>query len=550
MESHSSPENICIVGAGVAGLATLATIMSVADQLPHKEIHVIEKRDMDFSRRQKIASYKNLSEKIGTDWFITLRELFDPKKEFTLNDDKKLIGPGIDADTELNKQQTFLQKLLRQKDQREEEKGVNFSIKELQLALLEYIKEKQIIHPHIKIHWHDESIIQKIDLKEQTVQIAQQVGGAKKTTEGKTEAETKAKTEDETKGKTEVETKAKTEVETWGKTNAETKAKTEDETKDKTNTETKAKTENEIETINFDLLVLSSGANREGVKLVNDAIDEQEIEAEPFKETPFQNQPPRFNCAVRLKLKPLDQIANGQFKSYVDATVRGPNIASENMVELRKLGWTGLQYPEFSLDTNWFKSTEKDWQPRVFIGSEIPEDIYNEPNKEIRRQKIIEWATVLASTALKIPKEYFEFDPKGEDEKHKLNATVFTADMAFIDRAVLNLPDKNGYVAVIGDEAMSSHYQTGASSTFALLEAQTIASSLLKGGGGFEEKILMLDDIYDELKGNLNATLKKAYVRTQKLGNLSFHATEGQSPRADNIGQKAEVPKYKKGFGE
>lgn len=44
----------------------------------------------------------------------------------------------------------------------------------------------------------------------------------------------------------------------------------------------------------------------------------------------------------------------------------------KTMPSLKQLGWKGNQFPEFLLDENWYKSSQKDWKPRVFIASQIP----------------------------------------------------------------------------------------------------------------------------------------------------------------------------------
>lgn len=80
---EENTENVCIVGTGVGGL-TLAAILlkEISEQnkqnnMPiNMNIHMIEKRDLTFTRRQKLINNKLIYRPEQKTWFDLIQDLF------------------------------------------------------------------------------------------------------------------------------------------------------------------------------------------------------------------------------------------------------------------------------------------------------------------------------------------------------------------------------------------------------------------------------------------------------------------------------------------
>ncbi|OCH97117.1 hypothetical protein A8135_05670 [Legionella jamestowniensis] len=160
--------DVTVVGAGPAGLATIASLLEKAQKAPAVElrIDVIEKRK-EFTRRQKLIVPKtDILPDPELRWDEFCHRLFDPHNELRINHHGELIDTHQNPINNLNKRQKFLRKLMRQKDNYPAPK--NFSIKALQEVLKEHIDHQTI--PNVKLQWHETRVI-TIDLQKKVLHL-------------------------------------------------------------------------------------------------------------------------------------------------------------------------------------------------------------------------------------------------------------------------------------------------------------------------------------------------------------------------------------------
>lgn len=174
-EKSVTPVKITIIGAGLVGLFSLVEIISKArDQAEiFFEIDVVEKRDLNFSRAQKIIMIKDRyicdGSSISLDVFCERR--FFPDKSLKLNSDGDLLVNGKIPD------QTFryriMQKIIRQ---RLSNSGfpINLSIKQFQKALLEQVNDN--LPKNVILTWHLNSTVTHINLENAILSVSSKEG--------------------------------------------------------------------------------------------------------------------------------------------------------------------------------------------------------------------------------------------------------------------------------------------------------------------------------------------------------------------------------------
>lgn len=459
-------EEVCVVGAGLAGLAAIAALVEEARKNPHKayKITVIEKRSLDkedLKRRQKLIDYpENIipaSEK-EIDWYTFLKQLFDPHDQLRLNEKGRLVDADnqILEEDKLNKGQRLFIKLMRQPEEVTPKIFKNFSIKDLQEALLEYLgfydkdkKEKnKNIPDNIDIKWRDKTTIQSVDIENKKFHVIGQ------------------------------------------------------------------SPEKEID---IHTVLLCEGSNREVTSLVKKEIQKPEPHSTPFEFAPFAHQPPLYHCAVRLKLK------KGRYASYqmvlAAERIRIDFAWKQTQEKFKQLGWNPKksdEFPFYVVDSNVYmhKAYTEDKQPRVFVASEIPESLYNMEDKNEQRKKIIQWAIAIASFRYGIPQEYFEFDDTGEDKLHQLNATTFTSHIEHVKDPVVTMPNSIQFVG-IGDAMMDSLYFAGISAKMALQQAITTGKCIATAPPGSKNRFKPLVDQYHQHEQVLSSQLE-AYASSKE----------------------------------
>ncbi|STX52359.1 Ankyrin repeat protein [Legionella busanensis] len=467
-------ERVCIVGSGPAGLTTLINLVEEAKKNPHKEfyIDIIDVRGLEkeyLTRRQKLIVFAaDKASGLDSDvrWDDFCRQVFDPENKLDQS----------------SKRKRFIDKLARQPEILSQHVYKNFSIKDLQAAFLEQLTQLQL-PDNIKIVWRPNTKIDEIDIQKNIVH----------TTEYNQKVDIKPVT-----------------------FNLESPK------------EFSQKAEDPF--IQFDTLVICEGSQRETTKLVNAAIqtynENKESTIKPFTYNLFAIQPSPFHCAVRLKLKDLKDIENGKYATYgdffEDKQFSLETITVDSIKHLGEMGWefgnTRL-IPDSVVDSNsdLYESDDVDKIPRFFVASEIPESIYNIDNELTKRQKIIKWAKQLAAIKYKIPQKYFEFDPKGESAKNRLNATTFSMTMDYVDSPVRRLPG-GSHVVTVGDCSMSSVYVYGASSTLALHQSIKLAPCITNVDHITEpkERFKPLIRAYNLHRESVKKFLRGMYIKKDK----------------------------------
>ena len=142
-------KKITVIGAGLSGLVSIIECINKAKQNPSDffELSIIEKRSLNFNRRQKLIICRLNEFRSGTFpatyWQEFCEKNFDP-----YGDIKRQFNQFNQIDTQRmkpsNYREKFLYKLWRQENYYEHKIRntfvfKNFSIKELQLALYEHI---------------------------------------------------------------------------------------------------------------------------------------------------------------------------------------------------------------------------------------------------------------------------------------------------------------------------------------------------------------------------------------------------------------------------
>lgn len=163
------PIKVCVIGTGPTGLAFLNELLEEAKKNPKQpyEIHVVEKRDLDFTRGQKVIVLSDPTSNTGIRWDDFCVEHFFPKEKLTLDHNANLLVNGkIPEEQDLRYK--FVQKILRQPLGSTYPR--NFSIKQLQSALLENINKSKV--KDVEIKWHQNTVVDSIDLNTNQIQLS------------------------------------------------------------------------------------------------------------------------------------------------------------------------------------------------------------------------------------------------------------------------------------------------------------------------------------------------------------------------------------------
>lgn len=382
MQSALSPvektEEIVVVGAGPVGLATIAYFMKKAKENPSKKykITLIDVRNFDFTRRGKFIVFKgDLVPGIekGINWEDFCKELFDPSNELSKVDKQGALlsreGKPLDN---LNERQRLLRKFLRS-SLLNRGSTENFSIKSLQMSLLEYIDDPDNQTPNVEIEKYPETTITAIDLDEKS--------------------------------------------------------------KEKMSVTVKSSGDEE-KNIPVDTLLLCEGGQRAVTKLVNNAIisrGERPFEFKPFPSSyPFH-----CTVRLKLKsLDQIKSGRYRDYQTLVkEETGFGKKSMKVRLSELGwtdpdfpGIGLT-TNFDPTLIEKKPLFCLSSEIPAAIF---NMPEKTEEEKNK--KKEVIIEWAKTLASFESDLPIDYFEFDAKRGDA---INLRTFSVEgMQYIDRNV------------------------------------------------------------------------------------------------------------------
>jgi len=140
-ESSHDIQRITVIGAGPIGLAFIIAVLTKEKHRPNLRLNidVIEKRDLNFIRGQKIILTQDESPVNGITWFNFCHNNFFPDSDLQLDIQGNLLIDGAIPENNTDLRYSFMQKILRQ--QKKSGSAVNTSIKKLQKTLLEHIKK-------------------------------------------------------------------------------------------------------------------------------------------------------------------------------------------------------------------------------------------------------------------------------------------------------------------------------------------------------------------------------------------------------------------------
>ncbi|MBA3660361.1 MAG: hypothetical protein H0W64_01405 [Gammaproteobacteria bacterium] len=467
-------KNIIIVGAGLSGLTAIIKFLQNASTNPSLqfEINVIEKRSLNFNRRQKLINlnkrefqnFHDFPTSASNYWDGYCKQLFDPNDQYSLNHEKQLVHKvyGIMPEAILSKREKFLRKLFRQDYSylhpfTNKKTFKNFSIKELQFALLEHINELQNSVPNVEINWHVESQIRNIDFETKELTV---VAG------------------------------------------------------DRTYL------------LKFDAIFNCEGTKAETTDIINTSLPPNVKEKFAFEKIDF---PLLYHCAVRLKLKPnvIPQEPKSLIKFFSQQKNKNHHLAKK----FKKIGFVSPTPPNlFIIDDNAYKyEFEKEkLSLRIFVASEIPKKIYDIPDLAERKKIIIQWAKLIASIRYGISDEFFEFDDRGETDHYQINALTFANELKAVNRPEITLP--NGVVIfLVGDANLSNFYPMGCSALFGLNEAIEAVELICKENQSKDSYVRLFNFYRLHLVNELEAMDSllhrdfKAEIEEQKLANLNMN---------------------------
>jgi len=163
-------KKISVIGAGPVGLAFIIGLIKEAKDNPRQQYHidVIEKRDLHFKRGQKLIIQSDQTPVRGTRWDDFCLRVFFKNQSLTFDRKNNLLVDGKIPSRTSHRYQ-LMQKIYRQSRSKFH---INFSIKQLQHALLEHIENTLLLN--VTIHWHLHSIIQSIDLVSKQLLLSNQ----------------------------------------------------------------------------------------------------------------------------------------------------------------------------------------------------------------------------------------------------------------------------------------------------------------------------------------------------------------------------------------
>ncbi len=195
-----------------------------------------------------------------------------------------------------------------------------------------------------------------------------------------------------------------------------------------------------------------------------------------YGQSPIQDRH-RFHATVQLKLKEGETIPN-QFDS-----------GSHTVGSYREHGWEELYKPQCIM----FPNSDLD---KFYWAGEIPKTIFEEPDEELRRTQLLEWACIAIYKQLGITPAQLEYRKSRKmPAKDKLQATVFELNMRICHQAMVDL--SHGVFAQIGDGRRSSNYKYASGLNDAIATGRAFARGFASepfDRKPFEETIQMMDE--------------------------------------------------------
>ncbi len=412
-------KNIVVIGAGLAGLVTIIECINNGRLNTDKffNLHIVEKRSLDFNRRQKITS-TNLNEfKYGpypaTYWQEFCENNFDPNGAIKRKFLNSLNGNENEYKKPINRREKFLFKLWRQVNNtfnefRREPANKNFSIKELQLALYEHIQHSSV--SNIQIVWHQPATVKSINANNNEL-ILEDVNSKHHTL------------------------------------------------------------------LKFDNIVIAEGSKGEVTEMINQTLGFP-FKFKRFNFPILYHGSARVQLAAPLNQHHFlfrSSNNNSDFQAQFHNQYPKKLSNEELLIKFQALGYQSETLPNlFIVDDNYYKYKNGKANLRLFIASEIPKSIYSITDKNLKKQVVIAWSKLIAALAYNISDDYFVFDPTGETNDSSINALAFDNELKYVEMPVFKL-SSTSYIYLIGDAAISNFYPLAFSSIIAATEASYVS---------------------------------------------------------------------------
>lgn len=444
-------KKICIIGFGPTAQAFIASMMQKAGATPDVkyEITVIEQRNANFQRRQRLVDIKPGVLLAEESWESFLAKITKIRNRITENGD--LLDDTSAPIVNLNARQKFLRKLFRQSIVALCRQIIvkNFSIKSLQKALFEQIESTKL--ENVSVNLKFETMVDSINLTNKKLTI-------------------------------------------------------------------RSSKEIDQPSLDFDTLIICEGCKRNFTKQINEAVLKENINIPIFDFESFPYQLPMNNAACLLTVNSFDRTKT---RSYFYLST------DDYRAKLAALGWKSPNgneaLPTYIVDNNMYKDklSIKEWKRVVFVASEIPEEISEINDLNLRKQKVMAWIKAIASYQLQLPEECFDVSKckDGGDEFDSL--TMFETNTQYVKQPVMILPN-NAEVLLLGDCSMSSLYQAGYSSCIGLNEAIIVADCILARNKDSASRFELFSQAYQAYQQNIGRLLENSQHSRPYLSQIRF----------------------------
>lgn len=417
-------KRVAIIGTGLTGLAFLSELLYQAQQSPEQqfEIDVIEKRNLQFTRVQKIIlnpgaldedqNQNNLwgrFYKENTFWHDFCRQLFFPNAELRL-DEKGNLLVNEKIPTPQTKCYQLIQKFIRYESvlkDHSETYPLNCSIRQLQDALLENINVMLVSTPNVKLRWHLETQINHIDFNKNTLTLSNK------------------------------------------------------------------------ENITFDYLLNCEGEKRETVNIINTEFKKINQEELAFQFSKIGHDTHHMAIKVRVKKTNAGDHRALLMQYLSSSNKSATGVLLDKLVVINNQKYTFFETPEI-YDPNIYKSHlpgDVPFVPKFFVANQIPQVIHEMPDNEHKRHVLLQLASAKIRFQFGLPENMLEIDT-GKQANYSQPASTFVSSIKIANTAMIELPN-GSIVGLLGDAAMSAHYPIGISSTMGLNEALVMVECII-----------------------------------------------------------------------
>lgn len=226
----------------------------------------------------------------------------------------------------------------------------------------------------------------------------------------------------------------------------------------------------------FKTLVICEGRKRSVTNMVNAAIIEEKLPTPPFHFEYFSHQLPSCNVSCFVTIKRSGKNLQDDIKK-----MRGQYCLSieEAKAKFASLGWhpscSAINLPLYTIDDDFYKDKFNlpNWQPQIFIASEILSEIMEMGDVEDKNQKALNWLKVMISYHYQLPETCFDFPSAEMIKSDPFALTFFHSISEYVTDPIMMLP--NSHICLLGETGMTSVFQDGSSNGIYLNLAKILA---------------------------------------------------------------------------